>query len=135
MTSAPNGPAGLTIVESPHHVPETVERLIGALEKAGNTIFARVDHAAGATAVGLSMKPMQLVLFGNPASGTPLMLAAPTFGIDLPMKILVWESESGVHIGTNSLAWLSERHGVATLLRQKLETMEMRLRELISSAL
>jgi uncharacterized protein (DUF302 family) len=77
------------------------------------TLFARIDHAAEAEKVGLKMRPNQLLVFGNPKGGTPLMVAAPTVAIDLPLKALVWEDEGGkVWLGYNSPEYLKKRHGI-----------------------
>ena len=82
---------GLVTLQSSHDVATTLERLTAALEAKGVRVFARIDHAAGAASVGLALRPATLVIFGNPAAGTPLMQAAQTVGIDLPLKALVWQ--------------------------------------------
>jgi uncharacterized protein (DUF302 family) len=110
MRTAPNG-----IVDNPsnHSVEGTVERLKGILHAKGVTLFALVDHSGEAAKIGLKMRPTQLLIFGNPKGGTPLMLAAPSSAIDLPLKILVWEdANQKVWISYNSLAYLKERHGL-----------------------
>jgi uncharacterized protein (DUF302 family) len=86
---------GIVDVESRHSVEETVERLRGILAAVGVTLFALVDHSGEAEKVGMKMRPTKLLIFGNPKAGTPLMLAAPSIAIDLPLKILVWEDENG----------------------------------------
>ena len=88
-------PATLTIVESKFAVKETADRLAKAVEEKGLKVAARVDHAAGAKAAGLDMPPTEVVMFGNPKLGTPLMLANPEIAIDLPMKIVVWQDKAG----------------------------------------
>ena len=109
-------PAGLISRESPHGVEETVRRFRAGAEAAGLTIFAEIDHDLGAAAAGLDLRPTRLILFGNARSGTPLMQAAQTTGIDLPLKVLVWEDAAGrTHIGHNDPLWVAERHGVEAL--------------------
>jgi uncharacterized protein (DUF302 family) len=107
-------PDGLVTVTSAFDAPMTLERLTRALEAKGITIFARVDHAAGAASVGLSLRPTTLVIFGNPVGGTPLMQAGQTVGIDLPLKALVWQDANGVvRLSYNDPAWIATRHGLA----------------------
>jgi uncharacterized protein (DUF302 family) len=94
-------------------VPEAVARLERAITAAGMRVFARIDHAAEAHAVGLAMRPTVLLLFGNPKGGTALMVARPTVAIDLPLKALVWEDDAGATWLTyNTPALLEERHGL-----------------------
>lgn len=85
--------AGLVTRPSGHGPKETMERLVAAIEAHGMSVFARVDHAAGARSAGLELRPTELLLFGNPRGGTPLMQAAQTVGIDLPLRALVWQDE------------------------------------------
>ncbi len=122
--------SGVASMASPYAVNETTERVVRVLEQAGMTIFARIDQQSAAQSVGLTMRPMLLVLFGNPKGGTPLMQAYPTLAIDLPLKALVWEDSNGrVWVGTNSPEYLQRRHGLAEtpfagvpgLLKQALE--------------
>ena len=104
---------GLVHVPSQRSVDETLNKLLGLLEKDGIKVFAVVDHSAEAEKVGLKMHPTKLVIFGNPKAGTPVMLAAPTIAIDLPLKTLVWEdAQCKVWISYNSPEYLQERHGV-----------------------
>ncbi len=104
---------GMTRVASPHDVATTADRLEAVLAGKGMKVFARIDHAAGATSVGQSLRPTTLVLFGNPRVGTGLMNCAQSAGIDLPMKALVWQdAEGAVWLGYNTAAWLGERHGI-----------------------
>jgi uncharacterized protein (DUF302 family) len=78
-------------------------------------VFARIDHAAGASGAGLSLRPTELLIFGNATAGTPLMQTAQTIGIDLPLKALAWEDESGrVWLSYNDPGWLAQRHGLDT---------------------
>lgn len=104
---------GLIHTPSPRSVPETLQRLETILQSKGLTIFARVDHSGEAAKVGMEMHPTQLLIFGSPKGGTPLMLAAPTVAIDLPLKALVWEDAHGkVWITHNSPEYLQQRHGI-----------------------
>ena len=103
---------GLVEVKSPFAPKETMDRLEGILKNKGMTIFARVDHAAGAAKVGKKLRATELLIFGNPQGGTPLMECSQTAGIDLPLKALVREDESGqVWLGYNDPAYLATRHG------------------------
>jgi len=107
------GPAGLVSKPSRYSVPETMDRLVAVLQAKGMTVFDRIDHSGTAKKAGLSMRANQLVIFGNPKGGTPLMVAAPTVAIDLPLKALAWEDADGkVWLGYNSPTWLKERHGI-----------------------
>jgi len=104
---------GLLHVTSPHTVGETLQRLESILAQRGVQVFAVIDHSGEAERVGLKMRPTKLVIFGNPKGGTPLMVAAPTLAIDLPLKALVWEDEKGkVWVTYNSPEYLQQRHGV-----------------------
>jgi len=97
---------------SPHSVPETIQRLSALLKSKGVAIFALIDHRGEAEKAGLKMRPTQLLIFGNPKGGTPLMLAAPSTAIDLPLKALVWEDADGkVWLSYNSPDYLLQRHG------------------------
>ena len=103
---------GLIAVRSPYGAIETMNRLEATVKQRGLTVFARIDHAAGAAKVGKSLRPTELLIFGNPAGGTPLMECAQTAGIDLPLKALVWEDDaSQVWLGFNDPAFLAQRHG------------------------
>ncbi len=102
---------GVTKRESRYSVPQTLDRLEAILKERGITVFARIDHAGEATKVGLNLPPTQLLVFGNPRAGTPLMVAHPTIAIDLPMKALAWQDSAGkVWIGFNSADYLKKRH-------------------------
>ena len=104
---------GIVRTLSTHSVDETLEKLQQALRAKGVTIFALIDHSGEAAKVGLKMPATQLLIFGNPKGGTPLMLAAPSIAIDLPIKILIAEdSEGKVWISYNSPDYLLQRHGV-----------------------
>ena len=114
LCSAVAAPAadGLIAVRSPHSALETMNRLEATVKQRGLVVFARIDHAAGAAKVGKSLRPTELLIFGNPAGGTPLMECAQTAGIDLPLKALVWEDDaSQAWLGYNDPAFLAQRHG------------------------
>ena len=113
---APQGMAQsqLTTIESMYSVEETADRLAETLEAKGIKIVARIDHAAGAKSVGLDMPATEVMMFGNPKLGTPLMLANPEIGIDLPMKMLIWQGADGkVRLGYIEPASLMTRYGIA----------------------
>ena len=104
---------GLIAVKSPHSAEDTMNRLEATVKERGLNVFARVDHAAGAMKVGKSLRPTELLIFGNPQGGTPLMECAQTAGIDLPLKALVWQDDTAqVWLGYNDPAFLARRHGV-----------------------
>ena len=106
------GADGLIVVKSPHNPKDTMDRLEAVVKEKGLTIFARIDHAAGAAKVGKKLRPTELLIFGNPQGGTPLMECNQTIGIDLPLKALVWEDASGqVWLGYNDPEFLAQRHG------------------------
>jgi uncharacterized protein (DUF302 family) len=105
---------GLTSIQSRFDPKETMNRLVAEINATGMTVFARIDHAAGATEVGLTLRPTELIIFGNARGGTPLMQAAQTIGIDLPLKALVWEDAAGkTWISYNEPKWIVQRHHVA----------------------
>ena len=104
---------GLIHTASPYSVVETLQRLEAILKSKGLTIFARVDHSGEAAKVGMEMHLTQLLIFGSPKGGTPVMLAAPSVAIDLPLKALVWEDDQGkVWITQNRFEYLQQRHGI-----------------------
>jgi uncharacterized protein (DUF302 family) len=103
---------GIVSMFSPHSVDATVEQLKKILQAKGITLFSIVDHSGEAAKVGLAMRPTKLVIFGNPKGGTPLMIAAPSVALDLPLKILIAEDTDGkVWLSWNSPAYLQARHG------------------------
>ena len=106
---------GLVAVKSPHSAKDTMNRLEDIARQRGLTVFALVDHAAGAAKVGKTLRPTTVLIFGNPQGGTPFMECAQSVGIDLPLKALVWEDASAqVWLGYNDPAWLAQRHGAAS---------------------
>src|SRR5277367_4246930 len=110
---------------SNHSVDETVARLQAILRDKGVAVFALVDHSGEAEKVGLKMRSTKLLIFGSPKAGTPLMLAAPSVAIDLPLKILVWEDGDGkVWVSYNSPEYLKERHGLRPDLLPNIAVVE-----------
>jgi uncharacterized protein (DUF302 family) len=104
---------GLVNVPGKYSVPETLDRLESLVKEHGLRVFARIDFSGDAWKAGLKMKPSQLLIFGNPKAGTPLMIASPTIAIDLPLKALAWEDASGkVWLSYNKPEYLKERHGL-----------------------
>jgi len=125
ISMAPNTSNGILSKPSNHSVDETLEKLKRVLQAKGVNVFAIVDHSGEAEKVGLKMRPTKLVIFGNPKAGTPLMLAAPTTAIDLPLKILIWEDSQGkVWVSYNSPAYLQQRHGFPQELLQNVAVVE-----------
>jgi uncharacterized protein (DUF302 family) len=107
------GTDGLIIKTSDFDVIKTLDRLGIALERAGITIFARIDHAKGAKKVGMELPPTALIIFGTPKIGTPLMTSNRMIGLDLPLKALAWQAEDGsVKLGYTDPAWLAKRYGI-----------------------
>ena len=121
----PHKGRGLVDLPSKHSVDETVEKLNGILQSKRVTLFAMIDHSGEAAKAGLKMRPTKLLIFGNPKSGTPVMLAAPSSAIDLPLKILIWEDAQGkVWVAYNSPAYLQERHDFPPELVQNIAVVE-----------
>jgi uncharacterized protein (DUF302 family) len=105
---------GLVVVKSPHGAKATMDKLEGIVKERGLNVFARVDHSAGATKIGKSLRPTEVLIFGNPQGGTPLMECGQSVGIDLPLKALVWEDAAGqTWLGYNDPAYIAKRHEVA----------------------
>ena len=104
---------GLVAIKSPHSAQDTMNRFEAKVKERGLNVFARIDHAAGAVKAGKTLRPTELLIFGNPQGGTPLMECAQTAGIDLPLKALVWQDDTAqVWLGYNDPAYLAQRHGV-----------------------
>jgi uncharacterized protein (DUF302 family) len=104
---------GLITVQSSYGPKDTMSRLEAEVKAKGMTVFARIDHAAGAAEVGMSLRPTELLIFGSPKGGTPLMQSAQTIGIDLPLKALVWQDASGdTWLSYNDPGWIAKRHGL-----------------------
>jgi uncharacterized protein (DUF302 family) len=122
MTANANN--GIVEIPSNHSVDETVEKLKGILLAKSVALFALIDHSGEAAKAGLEMRPTKLLIFGNPKAGTPLMVAAPSSAIDLPLKILVSEDGQGkVWISYNSMEYLQKRHGFTQELMQNISVV------------
>jgi uncharacterized protein (DUF302 family) len=118
-------PAGMVRLPAQGSVADAWSRLEAAVAARGLTVFARIDFAADAAAVGLTLRPTRLLVFGNPRAGTPLLTVAPTVGIDLPLKVLIWEAADGTAtVGYNRPDWIGARHGVPDELRARLQPVE-----------
>ncbi len=105
--------SGMVTVKSAHSVPATLDRLDALLKKKGMTVFSRLNHAKGARGVGIDLRPTELLLFGNPKIGSPLMVCAQSVAIDLPQKALAWEDAKGqVWLSYNAPAYLASRHNI-----------------------
>jgi len=116
---------GIVNAPSNHSIDQTVEKLKGILQAKGVALFALVDHSGEAAKIGMKMPPTKLLIFGNPKAGTPVMLAAPSSAIDLPLKILVWEdSQNKVWISYNSPQYLQKRHGLPQELLSNIAVVE-----------
>jgi uncharacterized protein (DUF302 family) len=114
LVSVASAADGLVAVKSPHSAKATMDKLEEVVKQRGLDVFARIDHAAGAAKVGKSLRPTEVLIFGNPQGGTPFMECAQSVGIDLPLKALVWEDASSqVWLGYNDPAFLAQRHAVA----------------------
>jgi len=116
---------GMIHKPSKHSVDESLAKLQAILASKEVAVFALIDHSGAAEKVGMQMRPTKLVIFGNPKGGTPLMLAAPSIAIDLPMKILIWEDDQGrVWVSCNSPEYLAQRHGLPQQLIPALAFVE-----------
>jgi uncharacterized protein (DUF302 family) len=117
--------SGLIDIPSQHSVDETVDKLKGILQEKGVTLFALVDHSGEAAKVGINMRPTKLLIFGSPKAGTPVMLAAPSSAIDLPLKILIWEDGGGkVWVTYTSPDYLRRRHNLPENLVPNIAVIE-----------
>lgn len=111
MSSTAFAADGMTVIQSSHSVADTVSRLAGILEEKGMSVFARINHTEGATKAGMELRPTEVIIFGNPKVGTPLMLCSQSIAIDLPQKMLAWEDADGkVWLGYNAPEFLKTRH-------------------------
>jgi uncharacterized protein (DUF302 family) len=116
--------SGLVTCISKFGPKETMDRLAAAVTTRGISIMARIDHAAAAAEIGMELRPTEVLIFGNPRAGTPLMQAVQTVGIDLPLKALVWQDEGGTTwLAYNDPQWLAQRHGVGARLDRPLRVM------------
>ncbi|MFW6157372.1 MAG: DUF302 domain-containing protein [Balneolaceae bacterium] len=134
VTASVNAQQGMTSIESRYSSEQTAERLLNLLEENGLTVFERINHHEGAASVEMELPETILIIFGNPALGTPLMQCAPTVAIDLPQKMLIRENEDGdVHISFNTPEYLKERHNIEGCDRE-LEKIDGSLRNFASEA-
>src|ERR1035441_9914814 len=126
---------GIIDIPSSYSVPETLARLQSILKEKGVMVFALIDHSGEAAKAGLEMRPTQLLIFGNPKGGTPLMVAAPSVAIDLPLKALAWQDAQGkVWLSYNAPEYLQERHGIPVDLLKNIAGPALLQRPRISSA-
>jgi len=126
---------GLVSVESRFSVNETIDRLVETVTRAGLRVFARIDHAAGAREVGAALRPTELLIFGHPKGGTPLMQDQQIAGIDLPIKALAWEDEQGkVWLSYNDAHWLAERHGLGEPSRDAVAAIAAGMEKVVAAA-
>jgi uncharacterized protein (DUF302 family) len=135
MESAMAAPDGLTTIPSNYGPKDTMNRLEAAVKAKRMTVFARIDHAAGAAGVGLPLRPAEVLIFGNAKAGTPLMQSVQTIGIDLPLKALVWQDTSGnTWLSYNDPVWLAKRHGLGHETDAAVSTMAAALDAVASAA-
>jgi len=126
---------GLITMRSNYGPKETMDRLEAEVKAKGLTVFARIDHAAGAAEVGLSLRPTELLIFGNAKGGTPLMQADQAIGIDLPLKALVYQDASGkVWLAYNEPSWLASRHGLGGSVAPNVAAMAAALKAVVAKA-
>ena len=126
---------GLMTIPSAFGPKETMDRLESEVKAKGLTVFARVDHAAGAAAVGLKLRPTELLIFGNARGGTPLMEADQRIGIDLPLKALVYQDETGkVWLAYTDPHWLARRYGLGAAVAENVEALSKALGSLTAGA-
>jgi uncharacterized protein (DUF302 family) len=126
---------GLITVQSNFGPSETMSRLEAEVRARGMTVFAHIDHAAGASAASLALRPTDLLIFGNAKGGTPLMQAGQTFGIDLPLKALVWQDEAGTtFLSYNDPAFLTHRHGLGDSAKPAVDAISGALKAIASKA-
>jgi uncharacterized protein (DUF302 family) len=131
----PTPQSGLISSESRHSVPATIDRLHAALTANGVTIFARIDHAAGAAAVGMDLRPTELLIFGDPRAGTKLMQAQQSIAIDLPLKMLAWQDESGkVWLSHPDMVRLAMQYGIDPASTPSVQAIASALEHLATAA-
>ena len=126
---------GLTTIRSSYGPEETMNRFEAEVRAKGMIAFAHIDHAAGAAAVGLSLRPTELLIFGNARGGTPLMELAQTAGIDLPLKVLVWQDASGITwLSYIDPTWIAKRHGLHSEVGATVRVLTAALNQMARSA-
>jgi uncharacterized protein (DUF302 family) len=130
------GDSGIvTLVCKSRSVRSVADHFVQLVEGAGLLTFARIDHGANATEAGLELRPTELIIFGNPKGGSPLMQDKQIAGLDLPFKALVWEDAAGVvRLSYNSPAWLAERHGLSEASRPVIAAIEAGMQRLAGAA-
>ena len=125
---------GLTTIASRFDPAETMEQIVAQITARGMTVMALIDHAAAAAKVNMALDPTEVVIFGNPRAGTPLMQAAQTFGIDLPLRILVWRDRAGkTWLGYNNPEWLAARHGTGPEVAPTIAAMSHALADIAAT--
>jgi uncharacterized protein (DUF302 family) len=123
---------GIITIGSNHPVKETADRLENTLHQKGVTIFARIDQKAEAEKAALTMQPMELLIFGNPKAGTPVMVADPLSGLDLPLKVLVWEDNNNkVWLTYNDFNYLAERYSLPNAIISPLSSVEKLIKDMV----
>jgi uncharacterized protein (DUF302 family) len=121
-------PDGLITLPSSHGPSETMSRLEAAAKTKGMSVLARIDHAASAAKIGTSLRPTEVLIFGNPKGGTPLMQAVQTIGLDLPLRALVWQDASGrTFLSYNDPGWLAKRHAIGRELAVPVDALSATL--------
>jgi uncharacterized protein (DUF302 family) len=126
---------GLVTIASRHTVRETLDRLETALKAKDITVFARIDHAAGAASVAMPLRPTELLIFGNPKGGTPLMQSNQTVGIDLPLKILGWQDVGGqIWLTYSDPTWLARRHHLSSATDASVDALKLLLEAITQAA-
>jgi uncharacterized protein (DUF302 family) len=126
---------GLVTIASNHTVSETVDRLEKALKARAITVFARIDHAAGAASVAMPLRPTELLIFGNPKAGTPLMQSNQTVGIDLPLKMLAWQDAGAkVWLTYTDPIWFARRHHLSSATDANVGTLRLLLETVAKAA-
>jgi uncharacterized protein (DUF302 family) len=124
---------GLVHLSSPYSVEETTKRLKGALQSKGIALFCHIDHSGEAEKVGMTMQPTELLIFGNPKGGTPIMLASPTVALDLPLKALIWQDVGNkVWVSYNSAEYLQQRHNIPPGLLKNIAVIEPLLQSVVA---
>jgi uncharacterized protein (DUF302 family) len=131
MATSPDN--GMVHLASPYSITETLKRLDSVLLSRGLAVFARVDHSGEAEKIGMKIHPTQLIIFGSPKAGTPVMVASPTLAIDLPLKALVWEDAGGkVWLSYNSAVYLKQRHNIPDDLVKNLAVVDPLLQSVVA---
>jgi uncharacterized protein (DUF302 family) len=127
--------SGIVTVESRFSVSQTIDRLVDVVRSAGLLVFARIDHGAGAREAGLELRPTELLIFGNPRGGTPLMQDRQIAGIDLPVKALAWEGENGKFwLSYNDADWMARRHALGAASVETVEAIAAGMAKVIAAA-